>query len=179
MSKTSTQTQAKTKKKKGDKVKDRIKGVPIDTAGHDNYLRYSVAMIEDRFVVGTLDGVKPVLRRGLWAIYQLGLTHKAKHDKSAKVIGKCFAAGTPVSTPNGLVAIENLRIGDTVLTSQGESVVTTLFKNEDSELYQLKMTDGKVLILTEDQCVKVKVGDEFYWKPANLLTPEDEIVIEI
>ncbi len=35
--------------------------------------------------------------------------------------GGCFAAGTPVLTPDGLVAIDSLRPGDTVLTRESES----------------------------------------------------------
>jgi topoisomerase-4 subunit A len=76
-------------------AEDKIHGVPIDVSGHENYLRYAVAMIEDRFVTGALDGVKPVIRRGLWAVHQLGLHHKVKHDKSAMAVGEIIGKFHP------------------------------------------------------------------------------------
>jgi predicted lipid-binding transport protein (Tim44 family) len=42
----------------------------------------------------------------------------AVHNK-----GGCFPAGTPISTPAGTVAIENLRPGDIVMTGQGGTTV--------------------------------------------------------
>lgn len=51
------------------------------------YKIYGTATIEDRAIPGTTDGLKPVTRRALWATYKLGLHSKAKHVKSARVVG--------------------------------------------------------------------------------------------
>lgn len=85
----------KTKKVKPSKTKDLIEGVPLDKKMYDEYKDYATAMIEDRFVVGSIDGVKPVLRRALWSAHTLGFHHKVKHEKSAKVVGDTLAQYHP------------------------------------------------------------------------------------
>ncbi len=51
------------------------------------YYDYGTSVIEDRAIFGSIDGLKPVVRRSLWATYELGLTSKAQPDKAAKVVG--------------------------------------------------------------------------------------------
>lgn len=59
------------------------------------YKIYGTATIEDRAIVGTTDGVKPVTRRSLWAAHKLGITSKSKHIKSAMVVGKTLSEFHP------------------------------------------------------------------------------------
>jgi DNA gyrase/topoisomerase IV subunit A len=61
--------------------------VYLENKACDEYYKYGIAVIEDRAIQGSIDGLKPVVRRSLWTTHQLGLTHKSKHDKSAKVVG--------------------------------------------------------------------------------------------
>jgi topoisomerase-4 subunit A len=72
-------------------AKGQIKQVPLDKLAHDFYYRYATETIEDQYVIGNLDGLKPVARRSLYAIYKLGLTSSARHDKSAKAVGATIA----------------------------------------------------------------------------------------
>lgn len=51
------------------------------------YYEYGVAVIEDRAIFSAIDGLKPVTRRSLYAIHELGLHSTAKRDKSAKAVG--------------------------------------------------------------------------------------------
>jgi DNA gyrase/topoisomerase IV subunit A len=69
------------------KVKDLIKNVYLEEKANEEYYAYGTAVIEDRAIFGSIDGLKPVIRRSLWGTYQLGLTSKAKADKSAKIVG--------------------------------------------------------------------------------------------
>jgi hypothetical protein len=68
----------------------------------------------------------------------------------------CFAAGTPIATPSGEVAIERLRVGDLVLAyDQGthrvvpRPVVRT-FAHPDQRPGRLTLEDGRVLEVTDN-----------------------------
>ena len=67
---------------------DKIKQVHLEDAADREYYEYGVAVIEDRAIFGSIDGLKPVLRRVLWATHKLGLHSGAKPDKSAKAVGE-------------------------------------------------------------------------------------------
>ncbi|MBI2195709.1 MAG: DNA gyrase subunit A [Candidatus Levybacteria bacterium] len=52
------------------------------------YLDYAMSVIVSRALPDVRDGLKPVHRRILFAMYEMGLTHLAKHSKSAKIVGE-------------------------------------------------------------------------------------------
>lgn len=65
--------------------------------------------------------------------------------------GGCFAAGTKISTPNGSVDIENVKVGDEVLSfdDTGEistNKVTKVFVHEHNEIYSFKFWGGELLL---------------------------------
>lgn len=141
---------------------------------------YGSYIIEQRAVPDIHDGLKPVHRRILWTMATVTpAPASGKTVKTAKISGACFIAGTMVSTPEGDVAIENIEIGDVVNTSVGPKMVTQTFHNEDpAPMSMLVTSNGAVLMLTPDQEVKIKVGNKFYWKRADALTPDDKIVAQ-
>src|SRR5690554_2458507 len=51
------------------------------------YLNYSMYVILDRALPHVGDGLKPVQRRIVYAMSELGLKHPAKHKKSARTVG--------------------------------------------------------------------------------------------
>ncbi len=51
------------------------------------YLDYSMYVINDRALPFVGDGLKPVQRRIVYAMQQLGITYQAKHAKSARTVG--------------------------------------------------------------------------------------------
>lgn len=53
----------------------------------DSFLDYAMSVIVDRALPDVRDGLKPVHRRILTTLRNLGLTHTAKHRKSAKIAG--------------------------------------------------------------------------------------------
>ena len=52
-----------------------------------NYFEYGMAVLEDRAIPDYRDGQFPVTRRILYSAYKMGLNHKAKFVKSARVVG--------------------------------------------------------------------------------------------
>lgn len=62
--------------------------VDISTEMKKSYLNYAMSVIVQRALPDVRDGLKPVHRRILFAMHKMGLTHQAKHVKSAKVAGE-------------------------------------------------------------------------------------------
>ncbi|MDE0420208.1 MAG: DNA topoisomerase IV subunit A [Gammaproteobacteria bacterium] len=62
-------------------------GLPLRTYAERAYLDYSMYVINDRALPHVGDGLKPVQRRIVYAMSELGLTATAKYVKSARTIG--------------------------------------------------------------------------------------------
>src|SRR3979409_2486735 len=52
-----------------------------------SYLDYAMSVIIGRALPDVRDGLKPVHRRVLWAMHELGNTYNRPHKKSARVVG--------------------------------------------------------------------------------------------
>jgi topoisomerase-4 subunit A len=61
--------------------------LPLRTFVEQSYLNYSMYVINDRALPHIGDGLKPVQRRIVYAMSELGLKNTAKHKKSARTIG--------------------------------------------------------------------------------------------
>lgn len=64
-----------------------IEPVPLHIAAQDRYLNYSLSVITSRALPDVRDGLKPVQRRILFAMSQLGINSDAKPRKCAFVCG--------------------------------------------------------------------------------------------
>jgi len=64
-----------------------IKKTSLKQEVESSYLDYAMSVIISRALPDVRDGLKPVHRRILYAMHEMGLTHKAKYKKSANVIG--------------------------------------------------------------------------------------------
>src|SRR6202453_4165938 len=60
---------------------------PIETFTEKAYLNYSMYVIMDRALPHIADGLKPVQRRIVYAMSELGLNSLAKYKKSARTVG--------------------------------------------------------------------------------------------
>ena len=60
---------------------------PLKEFAEKAYLDYSMYVILDRALPYIADGLKPVQRRIIYAMSELGLTALAKHKKSARTVG--------------------------------------------------------------------------------------------
>lgn len=61
--------------------------VPMRTYTEQAYLNYSMYVIKDRALPHIGDGLKPVQRRIVYAMSELGLKNSSKHKKSARTVG--------------------------------------------------------------------------------------------
>ncbi|MBI3385750.1 DNA gyrase subunit A [Candidatus Gottesmanbacteria bacterium] len=60
-----------------------------------SYLDYAMSVIVARALPDVRDGLKPVHRRILFAMHQMGLFHSARYTKSAKVVGEVLGKFHP------------------------------------------------------------------------------------
>ena len=71
----------------GDLNFDGVERQPLKTFTEKAYLDYSMYVILDRALPQLADGLKPVQRRIVYAMSELGLSAGSKHKKSARTIG--------------------------------------------------------------------------------------------
>ncbi|MBX3421709.1 MAG: DNA topoisomerase 4 subunit A [Pirellulaceae bacterium] len=71
----------------GAEVEQQIETVALRSAAQERYLNYSLSVITSRALPDVRDGLKPVQRRILFAMDQLGIRHDAKPRKCAFVCG--------------------------------------------------------------------------------------------
>ena len=60
-----------------------------------SYLDYAMSVIVARALPDVRDGLKPVHRRILWAMWNIGLTHSSKSRKSSNVVGEVLGKYHP------------------------------------------------------------------------------------
>jgi DNA gyrase subunit A len=73
----------------------RLKPRPIVTEMEESYLSYAMSVIVARALPDARDGLKPVHRRILYAMSELGLRSSAKFRKSAMVVGEVLGKYHP------------------------------------------------------------------------------------
>ena len=76
-------------------IKQNIQPAEITTEMKRAYLDYAMSVIVSRALPDVRDGLKPVHRRILYAMYKMGLTHTARFSKSAKVVGEVLGKYHP------------------------------------------------------------------------------------
>src|SRR3990170_1765743 len=73
----------------------KIKKTEITKEMKSAYLDYAMSVIVSRALPDVRDGLKPVHRRILFAMHEMGLTHSAKYSKSAKIVGEVMGKYHP------------------------------------------------------------------------------------
>ncbi len=69
--------------------------VSIEAEMRSSYLDYAMSVIVQRALPDVRDGLKPVHRRILFAMHEMGLSHSAKYSKSAKIVGEVMGKYHP------------------------------------------------------------------------------------
>jgi DNA gyrase subunit A len=74
-----------------------IKQINIDEEVRESYLSYAMSVIVSRALPDARDGLKPVQRRILYAMYDMGLRPNTPYKKSARVVGEVLGKYHPHS----------------------------------------------------------------------------------
>src|SRR2546429_1872667 len=72
-----------------------IQPVNIEEEMRRSYLDYAMSVIIGRALPDVRDGLKPVHRRILYAMHDMGILHNRKYAKCAKVVGECLGKYHP------------------------------------------------------------------------------------
>ena len=72
-----------------------MKEVNISSEMRDDFLSYSMSVIIDRALPDVRDGMKPVHRRVLWAMFDAGFLPDKPHVKSANIVGEVMGKYHP------------------------------------------------------------------------------------
>src|SRR5664279_5344007 len=84
-----------------------IQPINIEEEMRRSYLDYSMSVIIGRALPDVRDGLKPVHRRILYAMHDMGLLHNRKHVKCAKVVGEVLGK----YHPHGDTAVYDAMVG--------------------------------------------------------------------
>lgn len=71
-----------------ERINKDIRNTEITKELRESYLDYAMSVIVGRALPDVRDGLKPVHRRILWAMWNSGVTHSAKYRKSANIVGE-------------------------------------------------------------------------------------------
>ncbi|MDD3374188.1 MAG: DNA gyrase subunit A [Candidatus Omnitrophica bacterium] len=76
-------------------TKEKILPVNIEEEMKTSYLSYAMSVIVSRALPDVRDGLKPVHRRVLYAMKELGLEHSKSYKKSARIVGEVLGKYHP------------------------------------------------------------------------------------
>lgn len=91
-------SKAKSKSKSLKKIDDYIENIinePLDEVVAERFGRYSKYIIQDRALPDARDGLKPVQRRILYAMNELGMHYNKPYKKSARIAGEVMGKYHP------------------------------------------------------------------------------------
>ena len=67
----------------------------IENEMKKSYLDYAMSVIVSRALPDVRDGLKPVHRRVLFAMNEMGMFHNKPYKKSARIVGECLGKYHP------------------------------------------------------------------------------------
>ncbi len=73
----------------------KIREIPIDEEMKNSYMDYAMSVIVSRALPDVRDGLKPVHRRILYGMYELGVFHNKPYKKSARIVGEVMGKYHP------------------------------------------------------------------------------------
>ncbi|MDX9755032.1 MAG: DNA gyrase subunit A [bacterium] len=74
---------------------ERIRPINIEEEMKTSYISYAMSVIVQRALPDVRDGLKPVQRRIVYAMKELGLTHRSAYKKSARIVGETMGKYHP------------------------------------------------------------------------------------
>ena len=76
-------------------AEDGVEATYVEDEIRESYIDYAMSVIVGRALPDARDGLKPVHRRILYAMNDLGLTHRRGHKKSARIVGEVLGKYHP------------------------------------------------------------------------------------
>ncbi len=128
---------------------------PIELEMQESYLDYAMSVIIARALPDVRDGLKPVHRRVLYAMWTLGLRANAKFRKSATIVGECLGKYHPhgdVAVYDSLVRMaQNFSLRYPLVSGQGN------FGSLDGDVAAaMRYTEAKLAGIAEELLVDLE-----------------------
>ncbi|MGM0366149.1 MAG: DNA gyrase subunit A, partial [Actinomycetota bacterium] len=76
-------------------LRGKVKNIEIESEMQESYLSYAMSVIIGRALPDVKDGLKPVHRRILYAMKDMGMTHNAPFKKCARIVGEVLGKYHP------------------------------------------------------------------------------------
>jgi DNA gyrase subunit A len=76
-------------------LRGKIKNIEIESEMQDSYLSYAMSVIIGRALPDVKDGLKPVHRRILYAMYDMGIKSNTPYKKCARIVGEVLGKYHP------------------------------------------------------------------------------------
>ncbi len=92
---------------KNDNDKSQIRPVLVENELKEAFLDYAMSVVVSRAIPDIRDGLKPVHRRVLYTMHQLGFYHNKPYHKSVRVVGEVLGK----YHPHGDQAVYNTMVG--------------------------------------------------------------------
>jgi DNA gyrase subunit A len=154
-----------------------VKPVSITDEMRTSYLEYAMSVIVARALPDARDGLKPVQRRILYGMWDMGIRANQGYKKCARIVGECFVPGTLVACERGLVPIEQIERGERVFTQHGCEPVVELYGMPPRELLTITLENGVAITVTPSQPLKVLTRAMRYeWRQADQISTDDYVV---
>lgn len=132
-----------------------VKPRDIETEMQESYLDYAMSVIVARALPDVRDGLKPVHRRVLFSMHELGLTSHAKYRKSATVVGDVLGKYHPhgdIAVYDTLVRLaQNFSMRYPLVNGQGN------FGSMDGDnAAAMRYTEAKLTALSEEMLADIE-----------------------
>lgn len=140
----------------------------------ESYLDYAMSVIVSRALPDVRDGLKPVHRRILWAMWDMGLTHQAKFVKSARVVGECLGKYHPhgdMAVYDALVRMaQDFSLRYPLIQGQGN------FGSTEDNAAAPRYTEAKLSKISEELLVDIE-KETIDWQPNYDATQQEPKVL--
>src|SRR5882762_2529928 len=180
----------------GDAAGDRVEPVDIQQEMQRSYIDYAMSVIVGRALPEVRDGLKPVHRRVLYAMFDSGFRPDRSHAKSARSVAETMGNYHPhgdASIYDTLVRIADIVPGarpnsdnvvdHKVLDRHGNPVTADrLFHSGEHQTYTVRTADGYEVTGTANHpllcLVDVAGVPTLLWKLIEEVQPNDRVVIQ-
>src|SRR5919199_114760 len=150
-----------------------VKQIDIRDQMQDAYLDYAMSVITSRALPDVRDGLKPVQRRILYAMNEMGLRHNSAYKKCARIVGDTLGRYHPHGDAPVYEALLS-EIAEELLLDLDKDTVDFV-PNFDDSLKQPKVLPGKVPNFLLNGTAGIAVGMATLVPPHNLREIADAV----
>ncbi len=150
-----------------------LRTIPATSDLAQSYFRYATYTVLDRALPDVRDGLKPVQRRILYAMYDMGLRPDAPYKKSARIVGEVLGKYHPHGDASVYDALARMAQGFSLLHPLVDGQGNFGSVDGDSPA-AMRYTEARLAPITDEMLADIR-RDTVDWMPnfdGSLLEPE-------